>query len=68
MTKEEAHWIVDAQKRGVPVRAGELQEALAYLARKRDRRCRLPALTEAARAKANLALVWNLWQATARAQ
>jgi hypothetical protein len=68
MTKEEARWIVEAQKNGQAVRTTDLQTAVAMLARKRDRRCRLPQLTEAARAKANLALVWNLWQAMAKAQ
>lgn len=64
MTREEALWVVAAQKKGLPVKTPELQTAVAMLARTRDRRCRLPALTEAVRAKANLSLIWNLWQAT----
>jgi hypothetical protein len=68
MTKEQAMAIRSAQLRGEPVTATELQGAIAYLARKRDRRCRLPQLTEAVRARVNLTLVWNLWQATERAQ
>jgi hypothetical protein len=67
MTKERAREIRAAQSRGEPVGAVELQQAIATLARKRDRRCRLPNLTEAAKARANLTLIWNLWQATARA-
>lgn len=63
MTKEQAAAVVAAQKSGQMVTVAELQTALSVLARKRDRCCRLPALTEAARLKANLALIWNLWQA-----
>lgn len=63
MNKKQAAEIVAAHKRKEPVTVAELQAALAILARKRDRRCRLPRLTEAARAKVNLTLIWNLWQA-----
>lgn len=68
MTRDQARTIIAAQKAGQPVTVGDLQTAVAMLARRRDQRCRLPQLTEAVRAKANLALVWNLWQATGRAQ
>ena len=64
MTKDEAAGIVDLNKRGIPVLATELQTAISVLRRKRDSHMRLPALTEAARMKANLALIFNLWQAS----
>jgi hypothetical protein len=63
MTKSEAIAIRTAQLNGEPVRAGDLQDAIFTLSKRRNRRFVLPKLAADVRERANAVLCFNLGRA-----
>lgn len=67
MNKKQATAIRAAQLRGEPVKALELQQAIAVLGTKRSNHAHIPKLRDDIRNKGNLVLMFNLGRAMGRA-
>jgi hypothetical protein len=63
MNKRQAAAVRAAQLRGEPVKAIDLQEAIAVLGSKRSNRMSLPGLRDDVRQRGNLVLMFNLGRA-----
>lgn len=66
MNKRQAAAVRAAQLRGEPVKAVELQQAIAVLASKRGNKMSLPTLRDDVQQRVNLTLMFNLGLALGR--
>lgn len=66
MNKRQAAAVRAAQLRGEPVKAVDLQEAIAVLGSKRGNKMILPALRDDVQLRVNLTLMFNLGRALGR--